>query len=554
MFRRFALSMGCVAACSAVALTACNNNAPVTVLSTSPADGATAVPVSAQITIQFSRACRRDSLDLGISPDTAAQTTWTQDSQTASIAPEAPLAPGTVYNIVVRAVSGAGGGNLETLYSSSFTTAASVTTAPELHLVEVPDALSPDNPVWSLPSAPAPGPGDMVENTDFGTTQRRVTATLGLRHEYAKFDPFNASQSLVLLMYIPDGAWRVYRTASVPYDTAAQLTATVDLEEPRWDPVDPNMLWGTRDFQIVKVDVRHPGQPETVKDFAQDSTIKPILDAHPDLYHITMNNEGKSSTDKRYWAFSLQGSQDNYRARYLFTWDRVSDTVPGMHPLPLGQSNIDWVGMSPKGNWVLIGGLDDNAAPLTGLTMANRELTQFHRLDFSTAHADVGLDVNGTEVVVMQNVRTDHVDLIPIDTGTQPIIGIDGSYAGTNRTPLIRLYYAGSDSNGLNSGIHLSCNHPGYCVVSTAIDQGLPAQNWLDRKIVITKLDPTHPRTFYLAQVYGTRGEYWEETQATIANNGAKVVWATNWSKDVGQIPERVWDMQTVLPEGWVIP
>jgi len=419
--------------------------------------------------------------------------------------------------------------------------------------VEVPDALSPTNPVFTLPSAAVPGPGDIVADADFGTTQRRVTATLSLRHEYAKFDPFNTDQSLMLLMYIPDGAWRVYRTASVPYDTAPQLAATVDLEEPRWDPADANLLWGSREFQILKLDVRQPDQPVVVKDFAQDAAIKPILDANPDLFHITMYNEGETSTDKRYWALALQGTQDEYRARYLFTWDRVTDTVLGTYTLPLNESDIDWVGMSPKGNWVLIGGLDTNGGQLAGLTMANRALTQFHRLDFSTAHADVGLDINGNEVVVMQNVRTDYVDLIPIDLDTQPILDSGGSYAGTNRTPLIRLYYA-SDANGLNSGIHLSCNYPGYCLTSTVLDRGLSAQNWLDRKIVLTKLDPAHPRTFYLAHVYGVRGEYWEETQATIANNGARVVWTTNWGQEVGRIPERVWDMQTSLPANWMIP
>ncbi len=549
MYQRFALFTGCLAVCAAVALTGCDNT-PVTVVSTDPTNSATAVPLSALIAVTFSRAVTGGSLVVAISPGTAVETAWSSDSRTVFLTPAAPLAAGTVYTVTVQSV---GSGTLETPFTFSFTTAATSPANPELNLVEVPNPLSPTNPLWALPDAPAPDPGEIVADADFGTTQRRITATLGMRHEYAKFDPFNADQSLMLQMYIPDGGWRVYRTASVPYDTAAQLAATVDMEEPRWDPTDPNLLWGSREFQILKLDVRQPDQPVVAKDFALDPAIKPILDANPDLYHITMYNEGETSTDKRYWALAIQGTQDEYRARYIFTWDRVTDTVPGTYALPLNQSDIDWVGMSPKGNWVLIGGLDTNAAPLTGMTMANRELTQFHRIDFSTAHADVGLDINGNEIVVMQNVRTDYVDLVPIDLATQPILDSGGSYAGTNRTPLMRLYYA-SDANGLSSGLHLSCNYPGYCVTSTVIDRGMPAQNWLDRKIVITKLDPAQPRTFYLAHVYGTRGEYWEETQATIANNGSRVVWATNWNQAVGRIPERVYDMQTTLPAGWMIP
>jgi len=100
--------------------------------------------------------------------------------------------------------------------------------------------------------------------------------------------------------------------------------------------------------------------------------------------------------------------------------------------------------------------------------------------------------------------------------------------------------------------VHISCNVPGWCVVSTYIEPGLPEQNWLDRKVVLVRLDRASPRTFYLAQVYGTRGQYWEETQATISNDGARIVWATNWNQNVGQLPERVWLMELNMPAGWM--
>ena len=71
---------------------------------------------------------------------------------------------------------------------------------------------------------------------------------------------------------------------------------------------------------------------------------------------------------------------------------------------------------------MLIGGSFDNGGNLAGLTMANKELTQFHRLDYNTVHADVGFDSDGNEVVVMQNTQTDYIDLIPIDLNTAPIL------------------------------------------------------------------------------------------------------------------------------------
>lgn len=415
--------------------------------------------------------------------------------------------------------------------------------------VEVPDPLAADNPRYTLGSANAPAAGQSVGDADFGLSQRRVTQTAGLRHEYSRHDPFNSDQSMILLLDIQEGQWLVYRTASVPYDTAGQLVAAINFEEPRWDPADPNILWGSTEFRVVKVDVRQPENVMLVKDFAAEPQVQTVLAANPDLYRITMKDEGESSVDKRYWAFIIQGSNDDYRARYLFTWDRQSDQILGFYTVGLAESDIDWIGMSPLGTWVLIGGMDTNTGNLTGLTMADKAFTQFHRIDFSTAHADVALDSAGQEVVVMQNVRTDYIDLIPLDFATQPILENGGSYAGTNRVPLVRLYSSSGDPIGLNSGVHISCNTPGYAVVSTSIEPGLAAQNWLDRKIILVKLDRANPRAFYLAKVYGTDGAYWEETQAAITADGMKVIWATNWNQNVGQ--ERIWDMQLDLPPHW---
>ncbi|MFH0981002.1 MAG: hypothetical protein V2A79_05635 [Planctomycetota bacterium] len=416
-------------------------------------------------------------------------------------------------------------------------------------LVEVPDPLSGDNPTYPLVAAPVPAPDEGVTDARLSTTQIRVVQTESLRHEYSRIDPFNLDQSLIVLMYLPEGEWRVYRTDTLPYDQDGNLVLTLDLEEPRWDPNDSDLIWGLQEFRIVTVDVQ-TGQVTTVKDFTQDATIAPILAASPDLYRITMKDEGESSLDKRYWAFILQGTEQDYRPRYIFCWDRQSDQVLGLYTVAASQPDIDWVGMSPLGTWVLIGGAESNTGDLAGLVMADRELTEFHRLDFATGHADVAPDLDGNEVIVMQNVRTDHIDLIPLDETTQPILEAGGSYTGTNRVPLIRLYYASDSPTGMNSGVHISCNFAGYCVVSTYIEPGMPEQNWLDRSIVLVTLDRSDPRVFYLAKVSGTRGAYWEETQAAMTHDGAKVIWATNWNEHVGE--ERVWDVMLEMPTDWV--
>jgi len=414
--------------------------------------------------------------------------------------------------------------------------------------VEVSDPLAGDNPVYKIFTTAVPAPGQGVYDPQFGSVQVRVVQTEGLRHEYSRLDPFNKDQSMILLMYLKEGEWRVYRTQTIPYDQESSLVRTIDMDEPRWDPDDPEILWGHQEFRIMTVNLK-TGESKIIKDFSQDKTIGPILTANPDLYRITDMDEGESSIDKRFWVFFLQGSQEDYRVRYMFTWDRNDDKVLGLYQISPQEASIDWIGMSPRGTWVLIGGSFDNGGNLVGLTMANKELTQFHRLDYATAHADVGLDSDGKEVVVMQNTQTDYIDLIPIDLNTLPILEAGGSYDNTNRTPLIRLYYNAESPYGLNSGVHISCNVPGYCIVSTVTEPNIPEQNWLDRTITLVTLDRKKPRVFYLARVFGTRGAYWEETQAAITNDGMKIIWATDWNKKVGQ--EKVWCMQLDMPYGW---
>jgi len=414
--------------------------------------------------------------------------------------------------------------------------------------IKVPDLLSGTNPPYLLVNQALPNLGEPFFDLRFGTMITRTTEAnyIHRRHEYSRFDPFNKDKTMIVLD--PDALWNIYSTNSFPYNQPSNLITTINLEEPRWDRNDKNLIWGTEEFAIMLVNVA-TGQTTVVKDFSLDPIISPIIDQGK-VYRITMKDEGESSIDKRYWAFFLQGNEQvDYNQLYIFTWDKDNDSVLGLYKIAANEKKLDWIGMSPLGNWVLIGGDYDNGGNLAGLTMANKELTQFHRLDYTTAHSDVALDIAGNEVIIMQNTMTDYIDLIPIDLQTQPILEAGGSYNNTNRSPLIRLFYSNESPFGLQSGVHISCNVPGYCVVSTYIEPGIQEQNWLDRTIIMVRLDSQNPEAYYLAKLYTTVGSYWEETQATISNDGSKVVWASNWGQNVGN--EQIFLMQLDMPSNW---
>lgn len=394
-------------------------------------------------------------------------------------------------------------------------------------LVPVPDPLAEVNPRLAGAPLPVPQPGASYVDPVFGTRVTRVTrASLDNgRHEYSRFDPLNADRSLVILGPERRG---IYRTSHLPWNGRPPVRELGDFDEPRWDPKDPRTLWFTREKRLLRLDVA-TGKETLVKDFARDPRLKAAL-ADPKAWRITMKDEGEPSQDFRWWAFFVQGGEAvDYRMLHMFTWDRGTGAVLGHTPIAPDERELDWIGMSSLGNRVLIGGLHDNGGRLQGLTMADRELTRFHRLDYTTAHSDVGLDVRGAEVVVMQNTRTDHVDLIPLSWQTRPILENGGSYDGTGRTPLVRLFASDESPHGLVSGVHLSANRAGWCVVSTHLEYADAGRNWLDNVLLLVRLDQGPPHAWYLAQVFSTRGDYWDESHATLSRDGSSVLWATNW-------------------------
>ncbi len=427
----------------------------------------------------------------------------------------------------------------------------------EFSLIEVDDPLAEQNQTYRLQPQSIPEIGHCMVEPQFGTHLQRVTAIDGYngRHEYSRVDAFNADHSMILLI-TEEGTQKVFRTSSLPYNQTSNLVMEINAMEPRWDPVDPQLIWAMDGFQIISIHTEDL-TTQIIKDFTQDPDLGEIISSCP-AYRITSMDEGESSLDKRYWAFAIQGDdRQDYHYLRLFTWDREKDVIMGIYPpdrsLRAEEADIDWIGMSPLGEWVLIGGLDSNQGEIVGLTLSDKKLAQFHPLDHTTAHADTGLDCSGREVIVMQNTQTDTIDMIPLDPNMSADLNQDGTEDNNGRVPLIRLNYNSDSPDGLNSGVHISCNTPCYCVISTTIAPGLPEQNWLDRSIVLVKLDPEDPSVFYLSKLHNTTSEeprvYWDETHASITRDGSRIIWADNWGENVGE--SAIFLMELTMPEEW---
>ena len=410
---------------------------------------------------------------------------------------------------------------------------------------QVPDPLSLDNPVYPLIDKKVPSPGKSFYDLYFGTVLTRMTRRRGLRHEYSRFDPFNANHSLLLMTYQNTGRWWIYRTTPLPCDRPANLVMTLSSQttELRWDRNLSNIIWGLRDFKIIKIDVE-TRKETVVKDFAKDKTLAPIIRAETDLFRITTKKEGEASLNNRFWALCLQGQNEDGRLRHIFTWDQQKNKILGVFKLSREEAElIDWVGMSPLGKRVLILGRPASGRILSGLNMADKKFRKFYKLTNRHGHSDVGLDDKGREVIVMVNTCTGYVDLIPLDFTSKPVKTL-GDYEGNGIRPLIQL-------TSSTRSIHISCNYPGYCVVSTFCPPDVQEDNWLDRMIAMVKLDREKPSAYYLAKLYNSRGpgEYVAETKASISNDGTRIVWTDNWSLNVGE--EQTFIMQLTMPSAW---
>ena len=420
-------------------------------------------------------------------------------------------------------------------------------------LPEIRNPLAANNAFPLAPDLAEPAAGQSFRDPWTDVCITRVTETSRMRHFYSRIDPYNADQTLIVLHDTSGGWYHVFRTDSPPYARPEnQVGERFSMDDPRWDPEDPNLLWAVDGFELVILDLA-TGTRIVVKDFSQDPVVGPVIAAEPDLYRVTVMYEGEPSRDFRWWAFALQGTEQDYRLRHLLCWDRAEDKVVGFRTLSPEESDIDWVGMSPLGTHVVVGAMYDNGGEITGLCIADHELKLFHRVNYGVAHSDVGLDTRGNEVIVMQNTRTDFVDMMPLTTTTLPIMEPGGDYEGTGHIPLARLNYSSSSPDSLaSSGLHICCNTPGWCLITPHIQPDAPERNWMDRTIILVRLDPEAPKVYALAKLHHDSLEYWEETQGVMTNDGSRVLWISNWGRDPGS--NMVSLMEALVPPALLAP
>ena len=397
-----------------------------------------------------------------------------------------------------------------------------------------------DFEVRAPPSLAQPAPRSPFRDPIFGTCLVRVTdrradlgpddESRGLKNEYSRVDSFNADGSYILV-YGTDGEWFLYDADSLK--PLGQLPLGV---EPRWDAQDPNLIYYSDELRLMAYDVAS-GQGLVVHDFASDFPGQ-------SLAAVWTKFEGRPSMDTRYWGFMAEDQE--WLPVAFVVYDRLTDTVTvrGMRGVPGIKDDVDHVTISPLGTCFLAsfdracepGALGDDANPC-GLMVYDRDLTNGRGLLRIVGHYDVALDARGSEVVIYQDIDSDTIAMLDLESGSL--------------TPLWPIDYSHSPIGFHFSG--LAYDTPGWALVST-YEGGYPdAFTWMDDQVFALELK-AGGRVVRLAHTHSAvnanvEHDYWAEPHASVNADFTRVLFTSNWGRSG---TEEV-DMYMIeLPADWV--
>jgi hypothetical protein len=396
--------------------------------------------------------------------------------------------------------------------------------------------------VYPVPALAEPAPRQWFTDPTFGTCVVRVTdrandlspgdSSTGLKNEYARVQSFNADGTRILVRGT-EMTWYLYgaQTLGPPL---GELPVVV---EPRWDPVDPHRIYysDADERRLMAYNVQTTALTE-VHDFDADFPGQNVV-------AVWTGHEGRPSRDRRYWG--LMAEDDDWIPVAFLVYDRQTDavTIRDMRGVAEIEDDVDHVTISPLGNYFLAsfdqdcvpGELGDDTSPC-GLMVYDRDLTNGRGLLRVIGHYDVALDAQGREVVIYQDIDTDHISMLDLGTGVVTALWqIDFSHTA------IGLHFAG-----------LAYDRPGWALVSTHDDEST-TYTWMDDQVFAVELR-SGGRVIRLAHTHSLVNDdleldYWAEPHATVNSDMTRVLFTTNWGRSgTGEVEM----FMIALPSNWL--
>jgi len=380
-----------------------------------------------------------------------------------------------------------------------------------------------DREVYDVPSAAEPASRQWFTDPTFGTCLVRVTdrdhdlspgdVSSGLVNEYARVQSFNSDGSR-LLARGTDATWYLYDAQTLLRLDELPLTV-----EPRWDATDPHLIYYYDETSLMVYNVQTEADSE-IRDFAADFPGQNVV-------AVWTRHEGRPSRDRRYWGFMALNVE--WTPVGFVVYDRQADqvTIRDMRGVPGASDGVDHVTMSPLGTYFLAsfdrycerGRLGSDAAPC-GLMVYDRDLNNGRSLLRIIGHYDPALDASGREVIIYQDIDSDHISMLDLTSGqVTPLWEIDFSHTA------LGFHFSG-----------LAFDRPGWGVVSTH-DEDVATHNWMDNEVFLVELKPAG-RVVRLAHTHSLVDEsqpsdyyYWAEPHASTNSDLTRVLFTTNWGR-----------------------
>ncbi|MEN8172717.1 MAG: hypothetical protein ABFS03_07525 [Chloroflexota bacterium] len=394
-----------------------------------------------------------------------------------------------------------------------------------------------DFEVYQTPELPEPAPRTPFRDPVFGTCIIRVTdranditnpddSSKGLKNEYARVQSFNADESLLLVRSI-DSFWYLYDAGSLQ-----PLGEVPVYAEPRWDAHDSYLLYYADETRLMSYDLR-TGRIDEIRDFAHDFP-------GVDVAAVWTRYEGSPSLDTRYWGLLAQDA--DWESFAFLIYDMQKDTV-AIREIPTGYA-IDNVTISPLGNYFLAsfddycehGELGSDADPC-GLMVYDHNLEHGRGLLRIIGHYDAALDAASREVILFQDIDTDHISMLDLASGSvTPLLPIDYSHTA------IGFHFSGR-----------AFDQPGWGVISTYLGGHPKDFTWMDDSIFALEL-VENGRVVRLAHTQSQFSEniekdYWAEPHVSVNRDLTKIIFTSNWGR-TGTSEVDIY--MIALPDNWV--
>lgn len=373
------------------------------------------------------------------------------------------------------------------------------------------------NPVYHG-NIPKPETGIQITDPHFGTQIVRITNALssqlpGIIPNYSKRQAWNVGETYLILQ-TGSGVFRLYNGES-PYQFIKTLQG-VEGEDVFWHPSDPNTIIYNDGNTLYSYNVS-AGQSTLIKTFS------------PYLYANT-RGEGNLSADGRYYAFVGRMTDSTFNS--LNVYDFTTNSIVSTFQLPANIEDLDWVSISPSGNYVIVDYADNIQGRYHGVEVYSRSFNFLWQKPLGAGHSDIGTDAYGNEVLVMAYYDGDsnktYIKKFLISNGQE--------------TVLLGLSYL--------FDLHISCRNEqqkNYCFISTFDYVGrltADSSSWLsfENEVFALKLDGSgqvariahhHSRRFSPITPDPDSSIYWAEPHATVSREGKRILWGSNWEQNV---------------------